>query len=137
MKNGLLICSLLFSCLVYADEPKQLTDESNKFIEQFSGEWHGLGAQDDGTQWSIRLKIGTDGYFIDYPSLDCGGHWTLIRQKEESFVFKETLRYGMEHCVDHGDMVLNRVADNKARYYWFHPNNVIGAIAHLQRRQKP
>jgi hypothetical protein len=126
MKNGLLICSLLFSCSVYA--------EPNELMQQFLGEWRGLGAQDDGSQWSIRLNISADGYFIDYPSLNCGGIWTLIKTTEQSFVFKETLNYGQERCTNHGQMVINKVADNKARYYWFHPNNLIGAVGHLKRQ---
>lgn len=128
MNKIVFICSLLLSLSCLADAGK------NQTINHFTGEWEGAGKQDNGTQWSIRVNIHPDFYVIDYPSLTCGGVLTLLKTTDTSLVFKETLTYGIAQCINHGEVVLNKVAEHKAGYHWFSQQNKIEAVGDLTRR---
>jgi hypothetical protein len=124
--NILFACSLLLSFPAYAGQP----DKSN----QFTGEWEGSGTQSDGGHWSIRVNSRPTGYFIDYPSLVCGGVWKLFKVTESSLVFKETLTYGIERCLDQGEIVINKIAQDKVSYYWSSVKSKITAAGALTRQ---
>ncbi len=101
---------------------------------QFTGEWEGTGTQSDGSHWSIRVNSRPNGYFIDYPSLVCGGVWKLLKSTESSLVFKEILTYGIERCMDQGEIVLNKVTEDKASYAWSSAKSKITAVGNLTRK---
>ncbi|MDD1609921.1 MAG: hypothetical protein LUO95_04775 [Methylococcaceae bacterium] len=128
MNKLIFACSLLLS-LSYPAHAGQANTPN-----QFSGEWEGAGTQSDGSHWSIRVNSRPNGYFIDYPSLVCGGVWTLLKTTESSLVFKETLTYGIERCVDHGEIVINHVAPNKVSYAWSSAKSKITAAGNLTRK---
>jgi hypothetical protein len=128
MNKLIFICTLSLSSLVHAEQANTLN--------QFTGEWEGAGTQSDGSHWSIRINSRPYGYFIDYPSLVCGGRWTLRKSTASSRVFKETLTYGIEHCLNHGEITITQITDNKASYAWSSPNSKITATADLIRREK-
>lgn len=127
MNKFVFVCSLLLSLSCLADAGQSNT------VNQFTGEWEGMGKQDNGTQWSIRVSIHPKLYFIDYPSLTCGGVLSLIKTTDTSLVFKETLTYGIERCINHGEVVLNKVAKHKAGYHWFSSQNKMEAVGNLTR----
>jgi hypothetical protein len=128
MNKLIFICTLSLSSLVYAGQANTLN--------QFTGEWEGVGTQSDGGHWSIRINSRPYGYFIDYPPLVCGGRWTLIKSTASSRVFKETLTYGIEHCLNHGEITITPITDDKASYAWSRSNSKITATADLIRREK-
>ncbi|MSP27248.1 MAG: hypothetical protein EXR80_02050 [Methylococcales bacterium] len=128
MNKLIFICSLLLSLSCLADA------EKNQTLNQFTGEWEGAGKQVDGSHWSIRVNIRSNLYVIDYPSLTCGGVLTLIKTTDTSLVFKETLTYGIARCINHGEVVLNKIAEHKAGYHWFDKQNKIEAVGELTRR---
>lgn len=128
MNKFLFFCSLLFSLSCLADAKQSNT------LNQFIGEWEGTGTQSDGSHWSIRVNSRPDGYFIDYPSLVCGGVWKPIKITESNLVFKEILIYGIDRCLDHGEVVIHKIADNKARYSWSSSKSKIQAAGDLTRK---
>ncbi len=128
MNKFMFVCSLLLSLSCLADTGQSET------INQFTGEWEGTGKQDNGTQWSIRINIRPTRYVIDYPSLTCGGVLTLLKTTDTSMVFKETLTYGIAQCINHGEVVLNKVAEHKAGYHWFSSQNKMQAVGYLTRK---
>jgi hypothetical protein len=128
MYKLIVACSFLLS-LSFAAHAGQ-SDTPN----QFTGEWEGAGVQSDGSHWSIRVNSRPNGYFIDYPSLVCGGVWTLLKATESSLVFKETLTYGIERCVDHGEIIIHKVAEDKASYAWSSKKSKLTAAGDLTRK---
>jgi hypothetical protein len=128
MNKLIFICILSLSSLVYAGQANTLN--------QFTGEWEGAGTQSDGEHWSIRINSRPYGYFIDYPSLVCGGRWTLIKSTESSRVFKETLTYGIEHCLNHGQITITPITDDKAGYAWTSLKSKITAEGVLTRKTR-
>lgn len=128
MNKFIFVCSLLLSLSCLAD-----TGQSDT-LNQFTGEWEGVGKQDNDTQWSIRVNIRPNLYVIDYPSLTCGGVLTLLNTTDTSLVFKETLTYGFAQCINHGEVVLNKVAEHKADYHWFSSQNKMEAVGNLTRK---
>lgn len=128
MTKVVFICSLLLSLSCLADTKHDET------LTSFIGEWEGAGKQVNGSEWSIRLNIYPKLYVIDYPSLVCGGVLRLINTTATSLVFKETLTYGIKRCINHGDVVLNKVVEHKARYHWFSSQNNMDAVGDLTRK---
>jgi hypothetical protein len=127
MNKIIFVSSLLLSLSCLADAGQSDT------ISRFTGEWQGAGQQDNGTQWSIRVNIRPPLYVIDYPSLTCGGVLRLIKTTDTSLVFKETLTYGIAQCINHGDVVLNKVAEHTAGYHWFSSRDKMQAVGRLTR----
>ena len=120
MKKYLIITALLFSNSVYA-------------YEALYGIWQGAGIQDNGNQWTIRINAQKEFVVIDYPSLTCGGVLKPHKTKNMSFVFKEKLRYGIKQCLDNGEVVLIKTANNKLRYHWFGENGLLQATGDLTK----
>lgn len=121
-----------FSLLLILSFPTQAGQTST--ASQFTGEWTGTGTQSDGSHWSIRVNSRPDGYFIEYPSLLCGGVWKLVKATKSDLVFKEMLIYGIERCVDHGEVVIHKLAEDKASYAWSNKTNKITATGNLTRK---
>jgi hypothetical protein len=130
MNKFVFVCSLLLSLSCFADSSQSDTQS------QFTGEWEGAGTQSDGSHWSIRVNSRPNGYFIDYPSLVCGGVWQLLKATESSLVFKETLTYGIERCLDHGEIVIHKLEEEKASYHWSDKKSKINADGDLIRKSR-
>ena len=128
MKKLLFTCVLLLSLMSHA-----YAGQTN-MLKQFMGEWEGTGTQSDGNHWRIRVNSRAYGYFIDYPSLVCGGVWTLLKTTDIRLVFKETLTYGIESCIDRGEIAINKVAENKMSYFWSSSQSKITAVGDLTRK---
>ncbi len=88
-------------------QPDKASNIASK-TQWMAGTWTGIGSQSGtGSSWSIQLTVqqqGTGGYSykIDYPSLNCGGYWTLTTVGRNSAGFTEHIVYGREKCVDLG-----------------------------------
>jgi hypothetical protein len=86
------------------------------------GSWAGVGFQkmSDGKieQWTIRMHIvSRDNATIDYPSLNCGGTLTYLRDVGDIREFRERLTYGADRCIDNGTVGLHAKL-GKLIWYW-------------------
>ena len=111
------------------------------------GTWTGIGSQSGtGSSWSIQLTVQQQGaggytYKIDYPSLSCGGYWTLDSAGRNTAGFTEHITYGREKCVDLGTISVDLpegggIDIEKMAFHWTgtQPNgNVDNAGATLTR----
>jgi len=70
------------------------------------GTWTGIGQQSNSTSWTIRLTVSGNSYKIEYPSLSCGGHWSLTRQAQFTASFIEHITYGRDKCIDGGEVTV-------------------------------
>ena len=101
----------------------QANAEQKSVLQEVEGVWNGIAIQDNNSKWPIKVTISSDDYWIDYPSLNCGGMMELVKENSDSLVFKEVLTYGMENCYNNGKTVLIKSKDDKLRYYWYFENN--------------
>ena len=105
------------------------------------GTWAGPGIQFDSTAtrggefsvWAVNLTIGPDAVSITYPSLECGGFWTLERITDHAAYYRETLTYGQSQCIDQGLAVVSPMDGPKLRVEFYHPDTVFLAVGHLDR----
>lgn len=136
MKSSIvfLLLILLSSCV-----PKQnvsTTPNQSKDNSGFEGVWKGQGSQDSTTFWSIKITIGPKGYFIDYPSVDCGGKLILLHKSDKRIEFRERLTYGKSICIDHGRTVLLKTSPDSALFQWYYSNGKKGSKGHVSRQSR-
>lgn len=103
---------------------------------RLDGIWEGAAYQiNTNTTWTIKLTARNNTYFIEYPSLSCGGDWTLIDKNLNSARFKEKITYGIGRCVDDGDVIIERISDSQIAYKYIEPNStVVVASAILKKK---
>ncbi|HEX8068535.1 MAG TPA: redoxin domain-containing protein [Pyrinomonadaceae bacterium] len=78
------------------------------------GVWGGTAHQyNNDSYWTVKLTVSNGAYKIDYPSLGCGGYWTLTGRRPNVFNFKEKITYNPPGCVDNGTVVLIRRGANQ------------------------
>lgn len=83
------------------------------------GEWTGTGYQTDSNNtWAMRLTAKAGAYTVEYPSLECGGTWRLLRFSRGRAVFRETITRGAERCAQRGTVVIERL-NSRQLGYWF------------------
>jgi hypothetical protein len=83
------------------------------------GEWAGMGYQTDSENtWSMRLTVKGRSYTVEYPSLECGGTWRLVRLTSRRAVFRETITRGVERCNARGSFVVERL-NSRQLGYWY------------------
>jgi hypothetical protein len=97
---------------------------STNYIGTWRGQGNGLGGS-----YSIALTIvpssaNSIAAAIMYPSLACGGIWTLQDIKVSSIVLGEDLDYGVGICVDNGVVTLIPESRGQLRYEWRTGNRV-------------
>lgn len=95
-----------------------------------AGQWHAVGVQIDGYEWSMSVEIFEDTASVDYPSLDCGGDWDFLKTSEDSITAIEHITYGLDRCLDGGLVRIEIYDDNSLFYRWFDKSGkaVAGAI---------
>jgi hypothetical protein len=92
------------------------------------GVWEGTGTQHTPKMsWSIRLTAENNTYTIEYPSLRCGGKWTLVELGDGSAKFKEVITRGLDSCSSNGDILIEKISDSQLSYKYTLP--VIGEVA--------
>jgi len=129
-----LLLVLLSSCVPkqnVSTKPEQPKDHSG-----FEGVWKGQGSQDSTTFWSIKITIGSKGYFIDYPSAKCGGKLILLHKSDKKMEFRESLTYGRTICINHGRTVLLKTGPDNAQFQWYYTNGKKGARGSVTRQSK-
>jgi hypothetical protein len=75
-----------------------------------NGEWVGTGFQiDTDSTWTMRLKVEGRRFRIEYPSLRCGGKWTLLTASGSSARLREKITSNPQECADNGSVVIQRL----------------------------
>ncbi len=96
-----------------------------------NGTWTGKGFQDDGSTWTIALVVNKGVFNISYPSLNCGGLWTVQKSDSNRMWFIETITYGKGDCISNGRVVITRINEKYITFTWFYPNGKLGAFSTL------
>lgn len=120
----LLICTLLFAFPAQA---------GSHFFSLFAGEWQGVGLQSDGSDWSILVSLEPEQAIITYPSLDCGGNWQYVNISETGLAAIETIEYGLQNCIETGNVYLKPFDENKIVFIWCDTSLELVAFAILER----
>ena len=106
------------------DRPAFIQVGSETTIPDFlTGGWDGWGVQESGGAWSIAVTVQGLAVEIVYPSLNCGGVLELLWADDETARFRESLSFGLENCVDGGEVVLTSVSENHVEYHWQLPGS--------------
>lgn len=86
------------------------------------GVWEGTAHQNTPKMsYSIRLTAGNSSYSIEYPSLRCGGKWTVQEMSGTHAKFKEEITYGGERCSSDGDIVVEKTGERQISYKYTLP----------------
>ncbi len=103
------------------------------------GTWEGTGYQtDENSTWSMKLTIakrkgGRRAFRIEYPSLNCGGHWKPIRTGLSGGWFTEVLDHGVDKCSNKGSVLIERKGPQLVFLYRNEGSRQITASAVLNR----
>jgi hypothetical protein len=100
-------------------------------ISWLSGVWEGEATQivaggsgapaAETGHWTIRLTVQKGKYTVDYPSVSCGGKWTLLEKGAKTLKFKEKLTYG-DRCVDNGYAVIEKKDASRILFNYVNPD---------------
>ncbi len=105
------------------------------------GTWEGVGQQDSPrVSWTIRIVLNQEQQSIEYPSLNCGGTLTLLSSSAAQLLFRETITFGIDICLDQGFVELTDQSDGELVFRYYYPdagNNqgALGAIGTVARVQ--
>ena len=102
-----------------------------------SGAWEGTGYQIDNNEtWTMKLTVRGKVYKIEYPSLKCGGKWLPLSIDRSRARFIEKITFGLEDCVDKGNVVIERLNRRQVAYrFTDHGTRQVTASAILNRRK--
>ena len=82
-----------------------------------NGTWEGTGYQTDNNEtWTMQLTVRNKRYKIEYPSLKCGGRWIPLGIDGSRARFIERITFGLEDCVDNGNVVIERLSGRQIAY---------------------
>jgi hypothetical protein len=129
---GLVVFFIASSLKEAEQSPKTSPAKTAPEVFSFMGSWGGVGYQDTGSKWTMKVVLSADGYSVDYPSLLCGGYLELISKSTYEMTFKEKLTR-KSTCVDEGKLVISRIDNNELRFVWYYPNGKEGANSRLKR----
>jgi hypothetical protein len=129
VRNALLLAFIIFTVNAIAVAPTK----SHSWIR---GVWDGTGYQiDDKSTWPMTLIARGRTFSINYPSLNCGGHWKLISINSSRARFREVLDHGQDKCSDKGNVLIQRLNRNQIAFlYSYRKTREISASAILNRR---
>ena len=85
-----------------------------------------------GRSASIRLTVTAYSYSVSYPSVSCGGSWSLNRTGSGTANFTEHITSGTDKCVDGGSVTVGDLGQGRMQYPWSSSND--SATATLTRR---
>ncbi len=120
----ILILTLIFATPLQAGAP---------FSRSFSGVWHGVGIQTDGSDWSMELTLGPTLGVVRYPSLRCGGRWQFLNETANSLSGVEIIDYGLENCIETGEIYLQPAQNDQMIFMWCGEEEGVSALAVLSR----
>ena len=128
----ILVFFLAINCFSSCNTTKKI-DTSTSFPEWVQGEWVSYGLQLNTTEtWSIYLNVNQTSAAIQYPSLDCGGNWTIEKQEQNTITLIETITKGTDKCTNKGKVIITKVDANHISFSYFSPfNNRLEAFSTL------
>jgi hypothetical protein len=93
---------------------------------ELSGAWRGSVQQSGVDSYTVTIALtnctpGKTCGVVEYPSLGCGGSWTMTSAVSGRNQFTEKLATGLDRCADAGDVSLERMPDGKWKYVWSNP----------------
>jgi len=98
-----------------------------------AGVWHGVGVQIDAIDWPMELTLGETTPTVDYPSLECGGEWQLLKSSGTELLAIEKITYGLDQCLDGGVLRLQKYNDDMLIYHWYDRAGMAVAAAVLMQ----
>jgi len=101
------------------------------FVNTHGGLWHGVGIQVDGQEWPMELQLEPGHVLVEYPTLDCGGYWTGLRNNKDLMLAIEHITHGITECLDGGLVRLKEYGDSALIYRWYDNNGTPVAAAVL------
>ncbi len=110
-------------------------DEPNSAVDSFVGRWEGVGVQDDGSSWQMRVTLrGTRPgpcATVEYPTISCAAEWTCEQESGEVLRAREQLTEGRDRCIDGGAIEMR--LDTSGRLEWRYSGGGVSARATLRR----
>ena len=102
-----------------------------------NGTWEGTGYQIDNNEtWAMKLTVRGKNHKIEYPSLKCGGRWIPLSIDRSRARFIEKITFGLEDCVDNGNVVIERLNRRQIAYRFANRGTrQVTASAILNRRK--
>jgi hypothetical protein len=102
------------------------------------GTWEGTGYQIDNNEtWTMRLVASRGKFSIDYPSLNCGGEWRLIRFNASKARFRERLKFGIDKCTNNGRVIIERLSRRQIVFLYYNSGSQdVSASAVLNRTKQ-
>lgn len=100
------------------------------------GVWQGTAFQVDAqTTWTIRFTAEKDKYMIEYPSLECGGEWYLIKGDKKKATFRENIIFGQDKCTDNGKAIIEKISEKQISFKFVDPGSPdVNSTAVLNRQ---
>ena len=103
----------------------EVPSEQESFVgQELLGAWEGEVFQPGYGSWSVSLNVAKDTVSnqvageVAYPSLNCGGSWTLKGAEDNKFNFTEQITYGTNNCVVTSDVSVTYNQDGSLSYDW-------------------
>jgi len=94
-------------------------------ISWLSGVWEGEATQivpgGETGRWTIKLTAQNGKYTVDYPSVSCGGKWTLLEKGVKTVKFKEKITYG-DRCLDNGYVIIEKKDSSRILFNYVSPD---------------
>ncbi|HVF57741.1 MAG TPA: hypothetical protein VM934_16430 [Pyrinomonadaceae bacterium] len=102
-----------------------------------NGNWEGTGYQiDTDSTWTMRLRVRGRRFSIEYPSLNCGGRWTLLGINSTRARFREKIASGRGECADKGNVVIEKLSGRQVAFRYSYPGtSEVSASAILNRKK--
>jgi len=106
------------------------------------GEWDGIGKQSNTqTEWLTWLTFYSDDAapVVEYPGLECSGHWELQKIEDKTLVFKEVITKSVGRCSQYDRVYVRFKMEGVIEVSYAHnyaPDRIIATLT-LRRRQLP
>ncbi|MEM7436171.1 MAG: hypothetical protein AAF436_13520 [Myxococcota bacterium] len=128
-------CLLMLSATLGCGDSNGGSDSGD--LQAILGVWEGTGSQGDFT-WTIRATIGAEEQTVEYPSLGCGGTWTLLEAGGGDYFFSEDITFGESACIDDGLVELSTISENQLEFLFYideesRQAGIVEAIGMLER----
>ena len=101
--------------------------------DYITGVWTGVGVQENGSEWTIQMSMGSGQDRIEYSSIPCSGTLELLSQTGSEYVYREKITKHKNNCVDNGRIVANVIDANTMDWKWYYPNGKIGGTSRITK----